>query len=415
MRTAHLPSFLLLATTLVHCGGSSETNPPNEPPADTGPAIDSTPPVEDTAPPPVCPTGTKFRELSGKIGVDVTIDGKGPYLFVLDTGAPYSAIDDSLVDKVGSGAHDMTVAERTVHMKSLPPGGSIGSDLRIPGVVGVVGMDFFGTFALTVDYPRTVLWLDPVRDDAAMLACDHVRRTPSEVKYVKKSRYLYVPSRVESTEGWLLVDTGASLGAIEDPVFDAMQASHARPALEGFYTPAAIGTFWARLASVGSIEVAGQRVEHLLVRTIESGILPSAKFDDGKSLLGLLPSGYLHHFMITVDYPKSVLRLDASKSIPLREDSQIFVTGIGLTKTTTPPAKVAQVLPGSAAAEAGVMVGDEVVSAGGVTFATADPYSWSWSLASAMEKAKIPVKLRRDGKDLEVSLETRDLLSDPKP
>ncbi|HZD87031.1 MAG TPA: retropepsin-like aspartic protease [Gaiellaceae bacterium] len=55
----------------------------------------------------VCQTGTsvKLRVLKGKRGatialVPVTIDGKGPYAFALDTGAAKSAIDSKLAKKL---------------------------------------------------------------------------------------------------------------------------------------------------------------------------------------------------------------------------------------------------------------------------------------------------------------------------
>ena len=136
------------------------------------------------------------------------------------------------------------------------------------------------TMVVTIDPMRGRYWLDSARDEAALLACEHVAGDPATVPYLEQD-YLFVPGSVETLDGWLLVDSGASLGATPDVHFDALQATAPRPALTGFYTPAAIGTFWARLSTLSSMEVAGRRVDRITTRTLPANLLPAPVTPDG--------------------------------------------------------------------------------------------------------------------------------------
>jgi C-terminal processing protease CtpA/Prc len=135
--------------------------------------------------------------------------------------------------------------------------------------------------------------------------------------------------------------------------------------------------------------------------------------DATTKLLGLLPSGFLHHFMITLDFSAKTVRFDASVGDAMKEAPTYFVTGIGLESSTDAPIHVAQVLSGSSAEEQGVLVGDEVVTVGGKDFATMAPYARPWSLMNGTLGAKITVTVKRADGTHDLALETRDLLVDP--
>jgi hypothetical protein len=357
-----------------------------------------------------CPEGYPLTRLSGKPVIDVMIGDKGPYPFVYDTGAPESGIDPSLYDEVGSGPYTLKLGGKQVEVDSLTlfP---VKQYLNSNKVFGVVGANVMHGFAVTLDDQRSRFWLDEARDEAALLACQHAKGAPVEVKYVEDG-YLFVPGKAEGKAGWFLVDSGASLGAMPKSVFAELQAAHPRPALDGFYTPAAVGTFWAQLTSIGVLEVAGQRVEHIVTRTITDDMIPASKLD--APFLGVLPTGYLRHFLMTVDYPAGKLRVDSYADLPPREPDTFFSVGIGLEETMAPPIRVAQVLSGSSAEEQGVAVGDEVVSAGGLDFESLTPYQRPWALLDQKEHATLPLTLLRKGQKIAVTLETRALLTDPK-
>jgi hypothetical protein len=389
--------------------------------ADAGP-VDSLPALQDDAAAspdvaaspdaatPSCPDGYPLQNYSGKQLLQVTINGLGPYLFAFDTGAPASMIDTGVSQAIGAGPYTLAVGGKTMQVDDFPDVEA----LRDAGyqLDGFLGVDLVRPYAITLDYGRERFWLDEGgRDEAALLACGHVEGSPALVPYTE-SVYMFVPGTAETTTGWFLVDTGASLGATTESTFATLQAVSPRPALQGFYTPAFVGIFWAKLAALGSLEVAGKRVSHIMTRTLPDADLEAPAFPDGKPLLGCLPSGYLRHHLVTMDYPGGLLRLDGYAG-DSRRDTSIYATGIGLEETTTAPPHVAQVLDGSDAQDQSVQVGDEVVAIGGTQLDGTDPYGWSWGLVSKPSGATISVTLRRSGVESTVQLTTRELLVDP--
>lgn len=213
----------------------------------------------------------------------------------------------------------------------------IKESLRIPDAVGIIGRDVIGNGVLTVDYPRNRIWLDIPRDEAALVACEHVAPGTAEVDVVDDG-FLYVRGKAETTDGYFLVDTGASLGAMPESVFDTLDASVPRPWLGGFYTPAMLGKFWAKLTIVRSLEVGGARVEEIATRTTPDDKPPGTNAIAQKErFLGVLPSGYLSHFMVTFDYPAKRLRLAAKKDDSLSEPRAFFTRGCRSANRSTRP------------------------------------------------------------------------------
>ncbi len=165
--------------------------------------------------------------------------------------------------------------------------------------------------------------------------------------------------------------------------------------------------------TVGDRElVAGHKVEHIVTRTIDDAMIPTPQLD--APFLGVLPTGYLRHFLMTVDYPAGKLRLDGYADLPPREPDSFFALGIGFEQVTSPPIHVTQVLPGSSAADEGIAVGDELVKVGGADFASLTPYQRPWAMIDQSEHTAVPVTVLRAGKTISVTLETRKLLTDPK-
>jgi hypothetical protein len=390
---------------LAACSGSSAQ------PAAAG--SDASTPGDDAAPDaaaPACPEGVAFTDTSNKVVIDVKIDGT-TYKIVYDTGAPNSVFDASVQQTIGGGVHTIELAGKSVRVPI-----TFMSDLgvgAIPGVVGIIGSDFAGRFAVSIDYPRSRFWLDDTLDEATLAACAHVEDKPTIVDAVL-DYYVYVPGQLESKDGWFLLDTGASFGAVPKSIFAELDAAKPRPALPGFYTPAAVGTFWAQLSTVGSMETGGQSVSKIVVRTIDDGILgsPGSPATAEKPLLGLLPHDYLAQFLVTVDFPRKKVRFDAAKTATRVGPTQFLVAGIGLEEVETPPIHVARVLAGSSAADQGIVVGDEIVSIGGTPIAQIDVATRPWKLV-ARTNAPVAVTVSHGGVSRDVMLDMRDLLTGP--
>jgi hypothetical protein len=398
--------FFSVFPLLSGCGDSAHAG---SNPAPDKPAGRTETQTDPPSPKAVCPTGESFSDLAGKVGVKVRINEKGPFTFFLDTGAPTTVFRSQLAAEAASATIEAGGITTTLAKVGMDPG----PDPRLP-VDGVLGMDFIGDHMLTIDYPRLKWWVEAERNDAALLACDHVEGKPEEVPYIRR-QYLFVRGGIESLDGWLLVDSGASLGGTLKSTFATLDAKKKRPALTGFYTPAAIGTFWAELTTLGSVRFGSHEVRSVLTRTVDDELLSAPKFPGGGELLGLFPSDTLRLFMVTIDPRAKTIRFDAEKGQDNVGAHKYYATGIALSDSLETHTKVNEVLEGSAAAEAGVVPGDEVVSVDGQKLASMDPYARSWGLVSPTEGMKITVVIRHGTEEKSLELEARDLLVPPAP
>lgn len=352
----------------------------------------------------VCPSGFPLEEIGYKWTTEVMVDGAGPYHFIVDTGAPTSLLDKKVA---GAGTH---VLRAMGEERELAVSSASLTDYGITGD-GFLGADFFGDRVLTFDPKRKLVWLSPTIDEAALAACEHVESVGSTVDF-ELQNYVMVQGQIEGRSARLLIDTGATFGAIEKNVFAALNAAAPRPTLGGFYTPAGAGTFWASLTTIGSITVGDRTVSRILARTADGEILSSnTPYDD---VAAFVPLGFFRHFVLSMDYPNHQLRLTPYRGDTMTEPAQRFVVGIGLNESLAPPIVVTSVLPSSSAADEGVMVGDELVSIDGKSIGSLAPASRGWALTSPTAGRKVSVVLQRDGQTLTKSLVTRDLMFGPK-
>lgn len=363
---------------------------------------DAATPVTDTATG-VCPSGFPLEEIGYKWTTQVMVDGAGPYHFIVDTGAPTSLLDKKVA---ASGTHVLSAIgqERELALSSAAL-----SDYGIMGD-GFLGADFFGDQVLTFDPKRKLLWLSSTLDETSLAACEHAEAKGSTVDFELQS-YISVQGQLEGQAARLLIDTGATFGAIDENVFAALNAAAPRPTLGGFYTPAGAGTFWASLTTIGSIAIGDQSVARILARTADGDILNSnTVYDD---VAALVPLGFFRHFLMSVDYPNHRLRLAPYRGDTMVEPAQRYVAGIGLSESLAPPIVVTEVLANSSAADEGVAVGDEIVAIDGKAIGTIPPTSRGWALTSPTASRKVTVVVTRDGEKLTKSLVTRDLMFGP--
>lgn len=165
-----------------------------------------------------------FETIDGRIYVQATVDGKGPFRFAVDTGASgLGRADSSLVAALGlaigrpennsDGVN--TAAIDTTTLDSLDVGGLVRTDLSVPtrdynsrmspdaAFAGIVARDFFADGLLVIDYPRKTLSF------SRKLAL-----SPGEDGVLSYERPFRVPVSIGSvrTEGNL--DTGANIAFV---------------------------------------------------------------------------------------------------------------------------------------------------------------------------------------------------------
>jgi hypothetical protein len=172
------------------------------------------------------------RQADGRIVVEVMTGGRGPYPFVLDTGASVTILDLNLVAELGLGAtgedvivHGVAASATAPVFQALPI--SIGGeDISPPWVValdlshlgiarGVLGVDVLRQRVLEIDGD-----LEVVRFGSAPYAPLPAHDTSRADLVVDVHGLPHVEVTINNAKGLALIDTGLG-GMIIDPAFAA--------------------------------------------------------------------------------------------------------------------------------------------------------------------------------------------------
>lgn len=157
----------------------------------------------------------------GRIVVAVLIDGRGPFRFLVDTGADGSMISPALVRTLGL-APNQTPDERVegttgieqlpcVTIDTLSIGSIVKRNVRMPispspvmvGIDGILGLAGFGPVSVLVDFHNNRVAIDPASLRMVEGFLDiRAERTPGGL--------LMIPARVGNVPVEAVIDTGAT-------------------------------------------------------------------------------------------------------------------------------------------------------------------------------------------------------------
>jgi hypothetical protein len=257
-----------------------------------------------------------LRFYGTRPAVEVRVNGQGPFLFLVDTGAagPAARADASLVRRLSirskgttqaadaSGAATTSIDEVT--LASVEIGGvtvrdvealsrDYGTQTYLPKMDGILGINFFRDWLLTIDYSRRRLTIEkgelPRPDGRSVLSYELIEGN------------LYIPARIGKQPMKLLVDTG-NIRALDLP--------------SGWLRPFRLASF-PRLAgnstgASGTTPIREVRLADTLVIGMHVFAKPEITFSDdfGEANVG---SSLLQNFIITLDQRNQRVRLVRSR------------------------------------------------------------------------------------------------------
>lgn len=297
-------------------------------------------------------------DCGGYFLVQITIDGKGPFNFVLDTGATHTAISQRLAREL---AKDVTPVEGTVRGVDGAADQNLGLvtldrvaagefaaldldvlvlDLRSLSATfgvrldGILGYSFFDGVLLTVDYPRR-----QVRAQRGQLPPTDGKRI---LRATRRSAP-YVEARIGDRRVDLLLDTGKSGGMTLD---DLSAFPSDQPPTPIGSAVGISGTFLVRAARLRD----DARVGDLVLKR------PVAVESRGASIVGV---DALKQFSLTFDPRGRRVRFDAPAGSPLPPVVFPPVRGIGMAFSYSRGAwLIGELFENSPARDAGVRTGD---------------------------------------------------------
>jgi len=256
-----------------------------------------------------------MQDMGGRPVVELKINGRGPYRFLLDTGAVTTVISDELgrelslsppagvqVAAVGGGTrpaivviHDLRIGDAVLQdtiAAVMPLGGLLQGEDAPRGVLSAAS---FPGYLLTCDYPGKLISIKKGALDSA--------DSKSTFQYTEDQVLPTVPVRVAGHDTQVHLDTGSPFG-LTLPVKFLSELPLASPPKEAGKVRTGGGEFPVSIARLnGTIELGKYKLD-----------LGDVRFSDARP--GPLPTagdiGYevLRHFVVTLDSKNRRIRLD---------------------------------------------------------------------------------------------------------
>jgi len=360
-----------------------------------------------------------FTLVDNRVFVDVTLNGRGPFHFILDTGAT-ADVSDSVAHHLGLYVRDagegQGVGAATQHfgrtkVASLRLGGlqlsdvqvsvlSLGDTPQVFGrqpVDGILGSVVFERMVVKHDYVHRTLTFTPPDEyrytgSGTVLAIERPRQIPM------------VQATLDSIPGAFGIDTGARSALLlygpycEQNRLAAKYGAH----LEGVTGWGIGGPVRSLLARAHELDLGGVSVRDPIVRlsTQKSGLTTST------AMAGLIGPDVLSQFDVTFDYARSRVILEKNANYGRRDSydrAGVWMGQQGLSFT------VVDVIAGGPADEAGVRVGDRILAIDGrSTEALSLPVVREQMSRRAVGE-KVKLLLESQGKQRTVVVTLRDL------
>ena len=313
-----------------------------------------------------------FRLRDGMFVVNVSIDGKRPLPFVLDSGAfnvltPEAAESLQVVlegDLSANGVGNAQVSAHLAHINSYRVGSAELSDQRfitlplpraftdngtqIP-IAGLLGYELLRRFVIQIDYHRREMTI------ALPGKAEHVERG-ARLPLLFSGRDCFVTAAVDGTPGFFGIDTGDD-GAITlfGPFFSAHSFRIEAPGIRG-YQGGVGGNASTLLTRVNSLALGPFTVRRPLTELhfATGGAFASTR------VAGNLGSQVFRNFIITLDYEHRALYL--KQSLGFGYSMPYNRTGVHLDTNDAGDILVTSVNESSPGALAGMQAYDQVVA-----------------------------------------------------
>jgi predicted aspartyl protease len=270
--------------------------------------------------------GVTFRLAGSKqalILVPVFVDGRGPYSFVMDTGATTTVVSNELADALalprGEKQDGRGAAGKMTLVESRLPSLTVGhqildslpvsvTDLSFLGramgeqVDGALGHSFLKHFVMTLDYATNALTLRrPVGDMERSLEEREIA-----FRYANAEDPLVVVPIFVNEKGPydFALDTGASRTVISLEL--AAEFGLATEKISQMTAGGGSGT--VSRVQLSSLAIGAARQENLAAAA--SDFLTQLNVELGSKLHGIVGYDFLRHYRVTLDYPREALTLE---------------------------------------------------------------------------------------------------------
>jgi hypothetical protein len=365
-----------------------------------------------------------FRLLNNHIVVDVRIDGKGPFPFIVDTGGHNIITPDTLKalriwqagETVSGGGGEGSATNGYADVAELAMGAAIlrnqtvialeFSPLEVEGLAlgGMLGVEFLDHFVVRFDYgTQQMTVMEPGRFVPRAQAA-----AGEAVPFTFYEHMPQVAGTLDGRNARFNIDTGSrSDVTLTRPYVERENLRSAYPdgrvMTEGWGVGGATRPYVTR---VGKLALGQVSVDKPITGLSESrrGAFSDGYYD------GNVGSGLLKRFVVTFDYPRQVMYLEPVAK-PDADTGQLDKTGMWL-NLAKDGFEVKEVVPGGPAAMSGLQAGDLVLAVGDDRFGLVSLSDIRRALKVLPVGKVVVVESVRGGVRRSVEMTPRALISD---
>ena len=232
-------SLSLLLSTLLVAGVPPTSAGVLAQPAPTPASIDTPAPIGTPLPPGPAESSMLgyIPDSTERMTVPVNIDGKGPYHFIVDTGAERTVISRELARALDLGPGRKTVMHSMTEVREVPtvviPTLEISTktvrDIQAPalaeanlGAVGMLGVDSLQSQRILFDFGKKTMTITPSRRQEQRWSDDAIVVTARR----RFGHLVLVDASIEGEKVWVIIDTGAQVSVGNEALRAKLQAKH---------------------------------------------------------------------------------------------------------------------------------------------------------------------------------------------
>ncbi len=361
-----------------------------------------------------------FKLINNHIFANVSVNGKGPYQFVFDTGgvnlltpplaAELGLKSEGQMQGNGGGSGHMDVGLTKV--ASLQLGDATVKDqvfAVIPlntmspteGVAmpGMIGFETFRRFVTRVDYGAGKITL--MRPDAFD---PKTAGAPIPIKF--NGNIIEAPATYDGVPGTFIIDTGARTSLILNSPFVKAHAQFAKyeNASEAVTGWGIGGPTRSRIIRGSGLVLGGQHIDGpvVLLSTATKGS------DADAATSGNIGGGVLKRFIVTLDYEHNTMYLKPVTTVVTDLDT-FDRSGVWINQTDT-GYKVVDVTKGAPADQAGLKVDDEIVAVNGKPATSIPLYEIRKEMRDKVPGTVFTFSVKRGGETKDIAVTLRDLI-----
>lgn len=364
-------------------------------------------------------TSFPFRLINNHIYADVTVDGRGPYQFIFDTGGvnlvtpPLASAlglkTEGRMEGNGAGSGHMDVGLTKVASLQLGQatvndqvfaviGLDTMSNIEGVGMPGMVGFETFRRFVTRIDYGSDTITL--IRPDAF-----DARDAGTAVPFKFNGNTVEAPAVYNGVAGRFTIDTGSRASLTLNGPFAAKNNLAASPDAHEAVTGWGVGGPSRALAlrgdtlTIGGLTIHGPVVE---ISTDKGGAFADASF------AGNIGAGILKRFVVTLDYGHQIMYLKPAHG-PIADLDTFDRSGMWINQNADGYA-VVDVTKDAPADAAGIKAGDTIVAVDGRPAHDIPLYDMRQRLRDEAPGTVVRFTLKRGGETKDVALTLRDLI-----